>query len=74
MGQGAIVQTDARTGAVTFNGADNPVPKGGAITLFATGAGLWNYEFTAGQILLGNLIGFETMVPLGAARAHSRWS
>ena len=51
-GQGAILQTPRVFGApVTVNSASNPAEKGGAIVLFATGAGLWNQDVRAGQIL-----------------------
>lgn len=35
---------------VTVNSAANPVERGGAIVLFATGSGLWNQDVRAGQV------------------------
>lgn len=51
-GQGAFLQTPRLVGTpVTINSANNPVEKGGALVIFATGAGLWNQDVRAGQVL-----------------------
>jgi uncharacterized protein (TIGR03437 family) len=47
-GQGAILNDGA---TVTVNGATNPAPKGSAITIYATGAGLWNQTVPDGLFL-----------------------
>ena len=47
-GQGAILNDGA---TVTVNGATNPAPKGSIITLFGTGAGLWNPPIADGLVL-----------------------
>lgn len=47
-GQGAIINYGSG-----FNSANNPVPKGGVITMFGTGAGLWNQSFPHGRIYFG---------------------
>jgi uncharacterized protein (TIGR03437 family) len=39
-GQGAIVQQGS-DGQFTYNSSDNPAPKGAALEIFATGAGVW---------------------------------
>jgi trimeric autotransporter adhesin len=39
-GQGAILQQGS-DGQFTFNSSDNPAPKGAALEIFATGAGVW---------------------------------
>ncbi len=52
-GQGAILQTAKGNNLqISFNSKDNPVEKGAAIIVYATGAGLWNQDVLAGQILL----------------------
>ena len=51
-GQGAFLQTPRRIGTpVTINSPDNPAENGGAIIIYATGAGLWNQDVRAGQVL-----------------------
>ena len=52
-GQGLILNADPmiKNGA-SLNSAQNPAPKGSAITLFAAGAGLWNVPFSDGSIVL----------------------
>ena len=47
-GQGAILN-DGTT--VTVNGPTNPAPKGSIVTLFGTGAGLWNPPIADGLVL-----------------------
>ena len=50
--QGAITQTPPFSGnPVTVNSAANPVEKRGAIVFYATGAGLWNQDVRAGQVV-----------------------
>lgn len=44
-GPGAIQNVDPQTGALTLNSAANPAPKGGAIVLYGTGAGLTWSQF-----------------------------
>lgn len=55
--QGGIFQTPRFGGnPLTLNSSENPIEKGGAIVVFATGVGLWNQEFEAGQIVFGGQI------------------
>jgi len=51
-GQGAILNAGA---TVTLNGATNPAPKGSIITLYATGAGLWNQPVLDGLVMVNVL-------------------
>jgi uncharacterized protein (TIGR03437 family) len=52
-GQGAILNVDSQNpDRVTLNSVDNPAPKGSAITMFGTGAGLWNRTVQDGSIVL----------------------
>jgi uncharacterized protein (TIGR03437 family) len=48
-GQGAILNYPDSS----YNSAENPAPSGSAITLFATGSGLWNQAVESGSIFLG---------------------
>lgn len=48
-GPGAIENTGAGTG---LNTESNPAPKGGTITLHATGAGAWNLPFPDGSLII----------------------
>lgn len=51
-GQGAILNADCTNPSiVTLNGPDHPAPRGCAITLFATGAGVWNPALQDGRIV-----------------------
>ena len=50
-GQGLIFN-DPQFLPMTLNGANNPAPKGSLITLFATGAGLWNTPYQDGALVL----------------------
>jgi uncharacterized protein (TIGR03437 family) len=51
-GQGAILNDGA---TVTINGPINPARRGSAITIFATGAGMWNQPVLDGQVLINVL-------------------
>jgi uncharacterized protein (TIGR03437 family) len=46
-GQGAILNAGA---TATVNGPTNPAPRGSAIALFATGAGIWNQPIQDGVV------------------------
>jgi uncharacterized protein (TIGR03437 family) len=60
MGQGAILNVHSEN---TFNSVSNPAPQGSAITLFATGAGLWNASFPDGSLVLGDVYQTVTFQP-----------
>lgn len=52
-GAGAILNADQNSpNIVTYNTADNPAPKGSTISMFGTGAGLWNRTIQDGIIIL----------------------
>lgn len=52
-GQASAIQTEPGSApVVSRNGPENPAGPGTIITLFATGAGLWNQEVPVGQLLL----------------------
>jgi uncharacterized protein (TIGR03437 family) len=52
-GQGAILQTALGNNfEYSVNSEANPVDKGAAIIVYATGAGVWNQSFPTGQVLL----------------------
>jgi len=51
-GPGAILNVNATTGQTTPNSSANPAKRGSAITLFATGSGVWNPAQPTGQILI----------------------
>ncbi len=54
-GQGAILNADcADPYIVSVNSASNPATAGCAITLFATGAGLWSQAFPDGSVYYGS--------------------
>lgn len=51
-GQGAILNVDSRNpNLVTLNSAENPAPKGSIVTMFGTGAGLWNRTVPDGSVI-----------------------
>jgi uncharacterized protein (TIGR03437 family) len=51
-GQGAILQ-QGPDGQFTHNSADNPVARGAAVTIFATGAGVWTPPAETDALLYG---------------------
>jgi uncharacterized protein (TIGR03437 family) len=55
-GQGVILNVDTITGQPTsLNSTTSPAPRGSAITMFGTGAGLWSPAAPDGSILLSVL-------------------
>ncbi len=55
-GQGAILNVNPNNpnapGAITYNSASNPAPRGFAVVMYATGAGAWNPPVPDGEIAL----------------------
>ncbi|MDQ6759794.1 MAG: hypothetical protein M3Z32_08015, partial [Acidobacteriota bacterium] len=51
-GQGAILNAGLGFNTSTVNSADNPASKGAAISIYATGSGLWNRPVQDGSSLL----------------------
>jgi len=54
-GQGAILNAGPGFNTSTVNNVDNPAPKGSAISIYATGSGLWNRPVQSGSILLDTM-------------------
>jgi len=55
-GQGAILNADTGNPyIITVNSVDNPAPKGSAVSIYATGSGLWNRTVQSGSILLDTM-------------------
>jgi len=78
--QGAITQTPPLSGnPVTVNSAANPVEKRGAIVFYATGAGLWNQDVRAGQVVFAPIGALEVKpraplsVKIGGREARLFW-
>lgn len=53
-GQGLVLNAGIGYNVTTVNSVDNPAPIGSAITLFATGAGLWSRSLQDGAIVLSS--------------------
>jgi uncharacterized protein (TIGR03437 family) len=51
-GQGAILQQGS-DGALSYNSTDNPAPRGAALEIFATGAGVWTPPAQSDVFILG---------------------
>jgi uncharacterized protein (TIGR03437 family) len=58
-GQGAILNY-----GFSLNSVDNPAPKGAIITMFGTGAGLWNQSFPDGSIYFGGPLRTKLAAPV----------